>query len=188
MIDDLQRYFPMPEFRPGQLEILSKALTAFEKGHKFFVAEAPVGIGKSAVGFAAMQHFGSGYYITTQKILQDQLVNDFGETGKWRPEHLDPLIELKGRTAYECLYGQFSEDLSHRWKRQVRGVQRVLSLPSAKRKSTASADDAARRICADKAARDKTPRLQGVVDRNFFFSSAWPYCSPSDRLGHYVRC
>lgn len=104
--ETLKQYFPMPEFRPGQLEILSKAIAAFQKGHKFFVAEAPVGIGKSPVGFALLQFFRSGYYVTTQKILQDQLIHDFGEGGKWLPGALRPMIDLKGRNAYQCLYDE----------------------------------------------------------------------------------
>lgn len=94
--------FPYPEFREGQDSLIDTVISKFESGTKFVIVEAPTGTGKSAIGYTIGRHFVSYYYITAQKILQTQLSNDFGQGGKWAGNN--PMVELKGRNAYECLF------------------------------------------------------------------------------------
>lgn len=91
----IQSYFPHESFREGQKECIEKALGAFESGKKFVMLEAPTGAGKSAIGLTIARFFGNAYYLTVQKILQSQIIKDFGS---------DNVVDLKGRNAYECNY------------------------------------------------------------------------------------
>ena len=102
-INKIKSCFPYPKARPGQLELIYKAIEAFESGKKFVFIEAPVGSGKSAIGYTIGNYFQTYYYITAQKMLQSQLSKDFGETGIWTNNN-QPMIELKGRNAYPCNY------------------------------------------------------------------------------------
>ena len=99
-LKDIQAKFPLPLPRGGQLEAVKFVLDKFESGKKFTIIEAPTGAGKSAIAVAISQFFGRSYYLTIQKMLQDQLCADFGEYGK----HGNFMIDLKGRNAYECPY------------------------------------------------------------------------------------
>ena len=94
--------FPFKEARPGQKEAINSILDYFNSGGSVALLDGPVGSGKSAIGYTIAQLVGSAYYITPHKILQDQLTADFGEKGKFIKSA--PMIDLKGRNAYECLY------------------------------------------------------------------------------------
>lgn len=94
--------FPYPSARIGQMDLIERSINAFDNGKKFVIIEAPVGAGKSAIGFTVGNYFGSYYYVTAQKMLQSQLSRDFGEEGKWISNDRPPMIELKGRNAYSC--------------------------------------------------------------------------------------
>ena len=96
--------FPYPSARTGQNELIEQAIDAFDRGKKFVIIEAPVGAGKSAIGYTVGNYFSSYYYVTAQKLLQSQLSKDFGEEGKWINDNRQPMIELKGRNAYPCNY------------------------------------------------------------------------------------
>ena len=75
----IKNCFPYPSARVGQMGLIEKSINAFENGKKFVIIEAPVGAGKSAIGFTVGNYFGSYYYVTAQKMLQSQLSKDFGE-------------------------------------------------------------------------------------------------------------
>lgn len=90
--NDVKKFFPLPEFRDGQETAIKFATNAFNAGKKIVVLEVPTGGGKSAIGMTIANMVEKSYYLTVTKILQDQLMNDFG----------DFLIDLKGRSAYEC--------------------------------------------------------------------------------------
>jgi Rad3-related DNA helicase len=87
-------YFPFPSYRPGQKEAIEFILDAFNNGKKFVLLDAPTGSGKSAIAYAVAHHFAKTYYLTSTKILQMQLLNDFGHDGF--------MAVLKGRNAYKC--------------------------------------------------------------------------------------
>jgi Rad3-related DNA helicase len=92
-LNKIPEHFPFDTFREGQRECIEKILKAFASGKKYVVLEGPVGSGKSAVGIAVARFFQRSYYLTVQKILQTQLMNDFGSRA---------VMDLKGRSAYDC--------------------------------------------------------------------------------------
>lgn len=92
----IDEYLPFDSFREGQRECIEFILDAFESGKQFVIIEAPTGSGKSAVGLTISRYFGSVFYLTIQKILQTQIVNDFGSSGR--------IVDLKGRATYPCTF------------------------------------------------------------------------------------
>ena len=91
-VDRIEECFPKKQFRDGQKKAIEFACNAFNEGVKVVVLECPTGSGKSAIGMTLANLVQSSYYLTITKILQDQLMDDFG----------DQVIELKGRNAYPC--------------------------------------------------------------------------------------
>lgn len=76
------------------MEAIEKIKTAFDSGKKYVFLDAPTGAGKSALGITIARLYNNAFYITSSKILQDQLMRDFSSIG---------VIDLKGRNAYECV-------------------------------------------------------------------------------------
>lgn len=93
-LDTIDDYFPMESYREGQREAIEFALNSFNEGKKVVILECPTGSGKSAIGMTIADMVKRSYYLTVTKILQDQLVNDFG----------DQIVELRGRGSYPCTY------------------------------------------------------------------------------------
>ena len=94
--------FPYPTTRPEQDQAIDFALDAFiEQDKKFVVIEAGTGVGKSAIGFTIAQYYnqhvnGTGtYYLTTQKVLQEQYMRDFKTKG---------MFNLQSSTNFQCKY------------------------------------------------------------------------------------
>ena len=82
-----QAYFPYPEIRDAQSKSIDFILDSFlNKDKKFVIVEAGTGVGKSAVGYTVAKYLNSlpenkdskfnrgGYFLTTQKILQEQYI------------------------------------------------------------------------------------------------------------------
>lgn len=104
---DWNRYFPFKETRSEQASAIEFALDAFlNKGKKYVVAELGTGIGKSAIGITVANFVNShlpiaagftpgAYVLTTQKILQEQYLRDFGP-GK------GALLSIKSSANYQC--------------------------------------------------------------------------------------
>jgi Rad3-related DNA helicase len=92
-LDRIPECFPFDDFREGQCECIEFILKSFESGKRFVVIEGPTGSGKSAIGMAVAKFFTNSYYLTVQKILQSQLMKDFGS---------GEIVDLKGRSAYYC--------------------------------------------------------------------------------------
>ena len=99
-------YFPFSKSREAQSRIIDAVLNGFQEGKKFAVIEAGTGIGKSAIGVTLARYlnghlpvvnedtFSNGsYFLTTQRILQDQYEKDFFDKG---------LISLYSSTNYKC--------------------------------------------------------------------------------------
>jgi len=97
-MSDIDKYFPIkkdgaPSYRPYQKEKMVEILDSFDMGHKFVGVEGPVGCGKSVMNYTVARCVGnSATYITSTKILQDQLGSE-----KW-----DDLRVLKGKRSYLC--------------------------------------------------------------------------------------
>ncbi len=93
MSDTYQKFFPYKTPRESQDNAIKFALEAFSSGKRFVVIEAGTGVGKSAIGLTISQYINSlenelpesvcrgSWYITTQKVLQDQYIKDFGTSG-----------------------------------------------------------------------------------------------------------
>jgi len=102
--------FPFDKPRPSQVEVINKILEGFlNEGKKQYICELPTGEGKSPIAVTIARtlnelapdpsdDFKTGaYYLTTQKILQQQYLRDFG-TGAVA------MCELKSATNYDCLH------------------------------------------------------------------------------------
>jgi Rad3-related DNA helicase len=93
------KYFPYEKPRPEQIKLIDFCLESFED-KRFVVIEAGTGVGKSAVGVTiarylnAMSGF-SSHFTTTQKILQEQYMNDFAQIG---------MKSVKSASNYNCSY------------------------------------------------------------------------------------
>ncbi|MBD3407293.1 MAG: hypothetical protein GF411_14340 [Candidatus Lokiarchaeota archaeon] len=108
MVDHLKSYFPYPKYREYQRETIISVIKAFANGYDNVVLEAPTGSGKSVIAMTVGAAFGSMYYLTIQKILQEQLMKDFGG------DHGN-LVDLRGRNAYRCwLDGQMNPDSEYK--------------------------------------------------------------------------
>lgn len=107
MTFEYERYFPFDQVRDAQQEAIDYVLNAFHnEGKRFAVCEIGTGGGKSAIGLtvARWMHnhmpepgdsdYGPGtYFLTTQKILQDQYVHDFST-----------VRQLKSSSNYDCKF------------------------------------------------------------------------------------
>jgi len=104
-------FFPLGSMRDGQNRSLIFIQKAIALGYHDIVIEAPTGIGKSAIGAAACYWAASvpglfteegglcvpgGYYLVTQKLLQDQLSHDIAGYKYGRS------TSLKSSSEYPC--------------------------------------------------------------------------------------
>lgn len=103
--------FPKESYRPGQREIIESIVNCINTGLKFVIAELPTGSGKSPIAVTlanlagSLDNGGGAYYITTTKILQDQIESDFD----------DSVVTLKGRSNYPCIaYDTFKDQIAKR--------------------------------------------------------------------------
>ena len=84
------KYFPYPAIREQQTEAIDFILDSFiNQNKKFVILEAGTGVGKSAIGLTVARYLADNgalvggpsagaYFLTTQKILQQQYTKDFG--------------------------------------------------------------------------------------------------------------
>lgn len=101
------KFFPFQQVRPHQAKAIEFALDTFlSSGKRFCVLELPVGVGKSATGLTIARYLldrmegesTGAYFLTTQKVLQDQYERDFG------PHALGLLRSIKSSSNYTCAY------------------------------------------------------------------------------------
>lgn len=101
---DIDSCFPHEKMRVEQRNAITFALQAFEQGKRFVVLEMGTGTGKSATGltiancFHASNPTSRAHFLTTQKILQQQYVDDFGE------DVAGPMRSVKSSNNYTCSY------------------------------------------------------------------------------------
>lgn len=92
MIDFLSK-FPYETCRPEQEKVLNEIADNWDK-KKYFIIEAPVGIGKSGIAKAVANACSSSFIITETKQLQEQYMRDFKSDKQF--------ISIKGKANYEC--------------------------------------------------------------------------------------
>lgn len=113
-LHDYKEFFPFKQLRKEQEEAIEFALNAYEAGKKYVILELGTGTGKSAIGITIARYIDAyfpaekdvnddlmtgSYVLTTQKILQDQYVRDFGPQAK-----LSLLKTIKSSTNYNCSF------------------------------------------------------------------------------------
>lgn len=97
--------FPYSEPRDQQVNSINKILDSFKSGKKFAIIDCGTGVGKSAIGLTAAKYISENsdefpgvfeegcYFLTTQKVLQDQYEKDFKTKG---------LVSLYSSSNYKC--------------------------------------------------------------------------------------
>ena len=99
------KYFPYNKPRQQQVTVINKVLEEFKNGKKYAIIDCGTGVGKSAIGLTIARSiinsseysgtFENGaYFLTTQKILQDQYEKDFTKSSG--------LVSLYSSSNYTC--------------------------------------------------------------------------------------
>ena len=113
MTIDYDKLFPYDHVRDSQRSAIDAALAAFNSGKRFVIIEGGTGVGKSAIGVTVGRYldstlkipstgYGRGsYFVTTQKLLQDQYISDFGMTN-------GVMSSIKSSTNYQCKFHKSS--------------------------------------------------------------------------------
>ena len=105
---EIMKHFVMAQARTKQLTALEYLERKYHEGFKNIVIAAPTGIGKSAIGATACMWSGildepgesGGYYLVTQKMLQDQLQRDIPN---YRLRDADrQCCSIKSASEYSC--------------------------------------------------------------------------------------
>ena len=109
MNQEIKSKFPYKSIRDQQQQAIEFALRSVkDEGKKFVVIEAGTGVGKSAIGLtvarllsgSSSEDFATGaYFLTTQKILQEQYVKDFGGFS-------GPMKSIKSSSNYSCNFNK----------------------------------------------------------------------------------
>lgn len=108
---EYKSYFPFKEIREAQKNAIDFALDAFiNQDKRFVICECGTGIGKSAIGLTIAKWFTNNmvereesgystgaYFLTTQKILQEQYIKDFGEP-------FGSMRQIMSSTNYGCKF------------------------------------------------------------------------------------
>lgn len=98
---NLEQYIPFQEkkFRPHQKEVIEQIISEIENGTETILLNAPVGAGKSLIGYCIAKHlqeYGDKSYIYTRTtFLQDQYLRDFSD-----------IKTAMGRNNFPCLMSQ----------------------------------------------------------------------------------
>lgn len=99
-------YFPYSACREDQSTAIQFAIDSFKSGKRFVVIEAATGVGKSAIGYTVANYLtnvspnidtyeNGAWFVTTQKILQDQYLRDFEKSG---------MRSIKSSSNYTCKF------------------------------------------------------------------------------------
>ena len=96
---NIESFFPFPNFRKNQKEVLNELVENIESYNYFFL-EAPTGFGKSAIAYSLAkwifyEYRGLTNICVQNKFLQEQYLHDFSD-----------LTMIKGRGNYTCLENQ----------------------------------------------------------------------------------
>lgn len=106
---EFKNFFPYESIRAEQERAINYCLEQyFNEGKRFVVVEAGTGCGKSAIGLTVGRYVNhhdkkpdenytdGTYFVTTQKILQDQYAKDFGKS----------MCSLKSSSNYRCSFSK----------------------------------------------------------------------------------
>jgi len=95
--------FPYKEPRNQQKKVINEVLSEFKKGKRYAIIECGTGVGKSAIGLTiakalsnseySSKYINGSYFLTTQKVLQEQYEKDFKSEG---------MTSLKSSSNYTC--------------------------------------------------------------------------------------
>lgn len=156
----IDEHFPLENYRQFQRETIVAIINAINAGKRFVIAECPVGSGKSpiAVTLAKMAEEEGAYYITTTKLLQDQIETDFPF-----------LATLKGRGSYPCsVYTKFESNMVNIIGRK--GVQdKQLEQPNCNEGYCKVSGKSSCRLCMGPSIGETTPGLEGVHSHCEYF-------------------
>lgn len=86
---DFLKSFPYSEPREEQIRVLKHIENNWNK--KYFLVDAPPGVGKSAIAMSIARSAGRSYFLTSTKLLQDQYQSAFSI-----------MKTLKGKSNYTC--------------------------------------------------------------------------------------
>jgi len=112
-IEDWSGHFPFNTIREEQEKAINFALNAYKSGKRFVICEVGTGGGKSAIGLTIARYVTANfsdddrtdflvsyqpgaYFLTTQKLLQDQYVKDFGA------ENNGSMCQIMSAANYQC--------------------------------------------------------------------------------------
>ena len=98
------KYFPYNKPREEQTRVINKVLEEFKNGKKYAIIDCGTGVGKSAIGLTIASFMNNSsdyegvyekgsYFLTTQKVLQEQYEKDFSKNG---------VISLYSSSNYSC--------------------------------------------------------------------------------------
>lgn len=146
-LSQIEQHFPFDAFRPGQKECIEAILTAFNEGKRFVILEAPTGSGKSVIGMTIARFFENAYYLTIQKILQDQLIKDFSDA------HTKC---LKGRNAYPCNYWDIYKEKYQNDPSKMNAMKQMAKDPVIQKTMTGKRLPCSEGVCLVKDRRSKT--------------------------------
>jgi Rad3-related DNA helicase len=112
MNTEYSKHFPHKKIRAQQEEAIEFALEkCINQNKRFIVIEAGTGVGKSAVGLTIARYLSAkmtntaglfepgSYFLTTQKVLQEQYVKDFGGFS-------GPMKSIKSSSNYTCSFNK----------------------------------------------------------------------------------
>lgn len=86
---DFNPFFPHETQRPQQRQVLDFVARNWDDA-KYFIIDAPTGVGKSALAMALSGAAGNSFVLTGTKVLQDQYEREY------------KVVNLKGRGNYTC--------------------------------------------------------------------------------------
>lgn len=132
---DYTSFFPFSKIREEQKRAIEFALDAFENEKKIVILELGTGVGKSATGITIARYMENyapvlknengenltgAYVVTTQKILQEQYLRDFGQgSGK------NLVRSIKSSNNYRC--GFYEDQTCAESKRILNKLNKQLS-------------------------------------------------------------
>lgn len=110
MTIEYKHNFPYDKIRDQQQTAIEFAVkNLIEDDKKFVILECGTGVGKSAIGYTVAKtllenlednddYENGSYFVTTQKILQDQYIKDFGDSLN------KDMLSIKSSSNYKCKY------------------------------------------------------------------------------------